>query len=53
MDQAAIVESIEMKKKSLKIEEIKLKKTVETSMDEILTPVTKKKDTGAKANIKK
>ncbi|EFA85047.1 ribosomal protein L53 [Heterostelium album PN500] len=53
LDQAAIVESIEMKKKSLKVEEVKKQKTPDTSLEEILTPVTKKKDTGAKAGLKK
>ncbi|KYR01792.1 ribosomal protein L53 [Tieghemostelium lacteum] len=50
MDLNGIVDTIETTKKSLKIEEIKAKKTVETNLQELLQPVTKKKDTGAKAN---
>ncbi|GAM21503.1 hypothetical protein SAMD00019534_046780 [Acytostelium subglobosum LB1] len=53
LDLSAIIESIEMKKNTLKIEEIKKKTTAQTTLEEILTPVTKKKDTGAKANLKK
>ncbi|KAN0032418.1 hypothetical protein ACTFIV_006312 [Dictyostelium citrinum] len=46
----SIVESIELLKKGMRIEEIEKMKTVETTLQDILQPVNKKKDTGAKAN---
>ncbi|KAM9987439.1 hypothetical protein ACTFIZ_005190 [Dictyostelium cf. discoideum] len=46
----SIVESIELLKKSIRIEEIEKMKTTEITLQDILQPVNKKKDTGAKAN---
>ncbi|KAN0050347.1 hypothetical protein ACTA71_003466 [Dictyostelium dimigraforme] len=46
----SIIESVELLKKSMRIEEIEKMKTVETTLQDILQPVNKKKDTGAKAN---
>ncbi|KAK5582262.1 hypothetical protein RB653_003845 [Dictyostelium firmibasis] len=46
----SIVESIELLKKGMRIEEIEKMKSVETTLQDILQPVNKKKDTGAKAN---
>ncbi|EGG17211.1 ribosomal protein L53 [Cavenderia fasciculata] len=51
MDLSGIIDTIQMKKNTLKIEDIKKLPENETTLEEILTPVTKKKDSGAKQNL--
>ncbi|KAF2074711.1 hypothetical protein CYY_003987 [Polysphondylium violaceum] len=47
-----IVDIIQSTKQAIRVEEIKKMHSPETTLQEILQPVTKKKDTGAKANKK-
>ncbi|EGC32347.1 hypothetical protein DICPUDRAFT_81831 [Dictyostelium purpureum] len=50
LEVTSIIESIDLLKRAIKVEEIEKIKTSETTLQEILQPVNKKKDTGAKAN---